>query len=103
MEAEGGTPAEGRIFLLPRAQYEVIDTWDVCGLQATGSWDIVVDDVTVPAHRSQSMLDNFLLKGPGQAINTASLYRLPFGQGRRLHRQPYLQDQMSEIRDHAPE
>ena len=26
------------------------------------------------------MLDNFLLKGPGQALNTSSLYRLPFGQ-----------------------
>src|SRR5260221_389309 len=34
----------------------------------------------VSAHRSQSMLDNFLLKGPGQALNTSSLYRLPFGQ-----------------------
>ncbi|HKN09048.1 MAG TPA: acyl-CoA dehydrogenase family protein, partial [Pseudomonadota bacterium] len=52
----------------------------VSGLQATGSWDIIVEDVFVPAHRSQSMLDNFLLKGVGQAINTAPLYRLPFGQ-----------------------
>jgi 3-hydroxy-9,10-secoandrosta-1,3,5(10)-triene-9,17-dione monooxygenase len=26
------------------------------------------------------MLDNFLLKGPGQALNTSNLYRLPFGQ-----------------------
>jgi len=77
---DAGAPPAGRIFLLPRAQYGAIDTWEVCGLQATGSWDIVVDDVVVPAHRSQSMLDNFLLKGPGQAINTASLYRLPFGQ-----------------------
>ena len=33
-----------------------------------------------PAYRTQSMLDNFLLKGPGQAVNTASLYRMPFGQ-----------------------
>ena len=31
-----------------------------------------------PSH--QSMLDNFLLRGPGQALNTSSLYRLPFGQ-----------------------
>jgi 3-hydroxy-9,10-secoandrosta-1,3,5(10)-triene-9,17-dione monooxygenase len=71
---------EGRIFLLPRRQYQTIDTWHVSGLQATGSWDIVVDDVLVPAYRSQSMRDNFLLKGAGQAVNTASLYRLPFGQ-----------------------
>jgi 3-hydroxy-9,10-secoandrosta-1,3,5(10)-triene-9,17-dione monooxygenase len=72
--------SEGRIFLLPRAHYQSIDTWEVSGLEATGSWDIVVDDVFVPAYRSQSMRDNFLLRGPGQATNTSSLYRLPFGQ-----------------------
>jgi 3-hydroxy-9,10-secoandrosta-1,3,5(10)-triene-9,17-dione monooxygenase len=76
----GGGPPEGRVFLLPRKDYQTIDTWQVSGLQATGSWDVVVDDVLVPAYRSQSMLDNFRLKGAGQAVNTASLYRLPFGQ-----------------------
>jgi 3-hydroxy-9,10-secoandrosta-1,3,5(10)-triene-9,17-dione monooxygenase len=76
--AEG--PPEGRIFLLPRTDYRSVDTWRVSGLQATGSWDVIVDDVFVPAYRSQSMLDNFLLKGPGQRVNTSSLYRLPFGQ-----------------------
>jgi 3-hydroxy-9,10-secoandrosta-1,3,5(10)-triene-9,17-dione monooxygenase len=75
----GGAP-EGRIFLLSRKDYETVDTWQVSGLQATGSWDVIVDDVVVPGHRSQSMLDNFLLKGSGQAMNTSSLYRLPFGQ-----------------------
>jgi 3-hydroxy-9,10-secoandrosta-1,3,5(10)-triene-9,17-dione monooxygenase len=75
-----GGPPEGRIFLLPRKDYGTIDTWQVSGLQATGSWDVSVEDVFVPAHRSQSMLDNFLLKGPGQALNSSSLYRLPFGQ-----------------------
>jgi 3-hydroxy-9,10-secoandrosta-1,3,5(10)-triene-9,17-dione monooxygenase len=78
--ADAGAPPAGRIFLVPRAHYKSIDTWQVCGLQATGSWDIVVEDAPVPAYRSQSMLDNFLLQGPGQAINASSLYRLPFGQ-----------------------
>jgi 3-hydroxy-9,10-secoandrosta-1,3,5(10)-triene-9,17-dione monooxygenase len=73
-------PPEGRVFLLPRKDYQTIDTWQVSGLQATGSWDVVVDDVLVPAYRSQSMLDNFRLKGAGQAVNSSSLYRLPFGQ-----------------------
>ncbi len=77
--ADGGAP-EGRIFLVPRADYTSVDTWQVSGLQATGSWDIIVNDAFVPAHRSQSMLDNFRLKGPGQTLNTSSLYRLPFGQ-----------------------
>jgi 3-hydroxy-9,10-secoandrosta-1,3,5(10)-triene-9,17-dione monooxygenase len=78
--AGGGAPPEGRVFLLPRKDYQTIDTWQVSGLQATGSWDVVVDDVFVPLYRSQSMLDNFRLKGAGQAVNTAGLYRLPFGQ-----------------------
>jgi 3-hydroxy-9,10-secoandrosta-1,3,5(10)-triene-9,17-dione monooxygenase len=77
--ADGGAP-EGRIFLLPRPDYQAVDTWQVSGLQGTGSWDVIVEDVFVPAYRSQRMLDNFLLKGPGQALNTSSLYRLPFGQ-----------------------
>ena len=77
---DSGRPPEGRIFLLPRKDYGTIDTWQVSGLQATGSWDVTVEDVFVPAHRSQSMLDNFRLNGPGQALNSSSLYRLPFGQ-----------------------
>jgi 3-hydroxy-9,10-secoandrosta-1,3,5(10)-triene-9,17-dione monooxygenase len=77
--ADGGAP-EGRIFLMPRMDYTSVDTWNVSGLQATGSWDIIVEDAFVPAYRSQSMVDNFRLKGPGQALNTSSLYRLPFGQ-----------------------
>jgi 3-hydroxy-9,10-secoandrosta-1,3,5(10)-triene-9,17-dione monooxygenase len=79
VRADGEAP-EGRIFLVPRTDYTSVDTWEVSGLQATGSWDISVDDAFVPAYRSQSMLDNFRLKGPGQALNTSSLYRLPFGQ-----------------------
>jgi 3-hydroxy-9,10-secoandrosta-1,3,5(10)-triene-9,17-dione monooxygenase len=78
--ADGGGPPAGRVFLLPRTSYQSVDTWQVSGLQGTGSWDVIVDDVLVPAYRSQAMLDNFLLKGPGQAVNTSSLYRLPFGQ-----------------------
>jgi 3-hydroxy-9,10-secoandrosta-1,3,5(10)-triene-9,17-dione monooxygenase len=77
---EGGGPPAGRIFLVPRTDYQSVDTWQVAGLQGTGSWDVIVDDMFVPAYRSQAMLDNFLLKGPGQATNTSSLYRLPFGQ-----------------------
>jgi 3-hydroxy-9,10-secoandrosta-1,3,5(10)-triene-9,17-dione monooxygenase len=80
MVAAADGPPDGRIFLLPRQEYQSIDTWQVSGLQATGSWDVVVDDAFVPSHRSQRMVDNFNLRGPGQAVNTSSLYRLPFGQ-----------------------
>ena len=80
MVANAAGPPEGRIFLVPRADYRAVDTWQVAGLQATGSWDVHVDGAFVPAHRTQRMADNFNLKGAGQAVNTSSLYRLPFGQ-----------------------
>jgi 3-hydroxy-9,10-secoandrosta-1,3,5(10)-triene-9,17-dione monooxygenase len=78
--SDSGGPPDGRIFLLPRQDYEAVDTWQVSGLQATGSWDVIVEEAFVPTYRSQRMVDNFALKGPGQAVNTSSLYRLPFGQ-----------------------
>ncbi|MPZ59418.1 MAG: flavin-dependent monooxygenase [Rhizobiales bacterium] len=68
------------LLFLPRRDYRIVDTWHVAGLRGTGSHDIAVDGVFVPAYRTQSMLDNFLCRGPGQAINDAPLYRIPFGQ-----------------------
>jgi alkylation response protein AidB-like acyl-CoA dehydrogenase len=34
---------------VPRAQIQILDTWDVSGLAATGSHDVVVEEVVVPA------------------------------------------------------
>jgi 3-hydroxy-9,10-secoandrosta-1,3,5(10)-triene-9,17-dione monooxygenase len=67
-------------FIVPKTDYEIVDTWHVPGLKATGSHDIVVKDAFVPAHRVQSQADNFKGVAPGHAVNTAPLYRLPFGQ-----------------------
>lgn len=74
------TPPDWRFFLVPRRDYQTVDTWQVAGLQGTGSIDVILDDVFVPAYRTQRLHDNFLLRGAGQALNTSSLYRLPFGQ-----------------------
>jgi 3-hydroxy-9,10-secoandrosta-1,3,5(10)-triene-9,17-dione monooxygenase len=38
--------------LLPRADCEVVDTWFAAGLRGSGSKDVVVRDVLVPAHRT---------------------------------------------------
>ncbi len=80
LASPSGGPPEGRIFLVPRKDYRTVDTWQVSGLQGTGSIDVVLDDVFVPAYRTQAMIDNFKLVGAGQAVNTSSLYRMPFGQ-----------------------
>ncbi len=71
---------EARNFLVPRPDYQIIDTWDVMGLCATGSNDIVVEDAFVPDHRTIREQDMFELACPGHAVNTSSLYRIPFAQ-----------------------
>ena len=69
-----------RTFLLPISDYTIVENWDVVGLQGTGSHDIVVDDVFVPEHRTHKSMDGFLCNNPGNAVNTAPLYRMPFMQ-----------------------
>jgi 3-hydroxy-9,10-secoandrosta-1,3,5(10)-triene-9,17-dione monooxygenase len=72
--------ANYRTFLVPISDYEIVDNWDVVGLQGTGSNDIVVDDVFVPEHRTHKSMDGFRCDNPGNAVNDAPLYRLPFMQ-----------------------
>jgi 3-hydroxy-9,10-secoandrosta-1,3,5(10)-triene-9,17-dione monooxygenase len=51
--------------LIPRADFTILqDTWFVSGLQGTGSKDVVVDDVFVPAHRT--------LPGRGNMFSTTA-------------------------------
>ncbi len=72
--------ANYRTFLVPISDYDIVDNWDVVGLQGTGSHDIVVEDVFVPEHRTHKSMDGFLCDNPGNAVNDAPLYRMPFMQ-----------------------
>jgi 3-hydroxy-9,10-secoandrosta-1,3,5(10)-triene-9,17-dione monooxygenase len=72
--------ANYRTFLVPISDYKIVHNWDVVGLQGTGSHDIVVDDVFVPEHRTHRSMDGFLCDNPGNAVNNAPLYRMPFMQ-----------------------
>lgn len=75
-----GDPQQGdyRTFLLPRADYQIIDTWHVMGLKGTGSQDIEVRDVFVPDYRVHDLGAAYKGSSPGQAVNTGWLYRLSF-------------------------
>src|SRR5207244_5707152 len=60
---ENGTPRllpngmpDSRLMLFPATEARIIDTWTVSGLRGTGSHDIAVDDVFVPASRSLSLI-----------------------------------------------
>ena len=48
----GALSPQGQVFaILPRTDYEVVDTWVASGLKGSGSNDVAVDDVFVPVHR----------------------------------------------------
>jgi 3-hydroxy-9,10-secoandrosta-1,3,5(10)-triene-9,17-dione monooxygenase len=80
MPPDSPNPGERRIFLLPRRDWEIAQNWDVAGLQGTGSHDVTVADAFVPAYRTQPFADALNGRGPGLAVNTAPLYRIPFPQ-----------------------
>jgi len=73
-----GQVVDFKTFLLPREQYQIVDVWNVVGLRGTGSNDIVVEETFVPEAFTLSMSDTGRCRGPGQAVNTADLYKLPF-------------------------
>lgn len=75
---EEGQIVDFKTFLVPRPDYTIEDVWNVVGLRGTGSNDIVVDDVFVPSEFTLSMGDTGRCYGPGQDVNGAELYRLPF-------------------------
>lgn len=66
-----------RTFLVPRADYEIEDTWHSMGLQGTGSNDIVIDTpVFVPDYRTHKQMDGFECKNEQES----NLYNLPWAQ-----------------------
>jgi indole-3-acetate monooxygenase len=69
---QGGEP-EMRMVYFPREQCEIIDTWDVMGMRGTGSNDISVKELYVPASRTFPMKPEF---EPGSHYR-GPLYRLP--------------------------
>jgi 3-hydroxy-9,10-secoandrosta-1,3,5(10)-triene-9,17-dione monooxygenase len=75
----GGAP-DYRTFLVPRRDYEIVENWDVSGLEGTGSHDITVYDAFVPEYRTHRAIHGFECNSPGNAVNEHYIFRLPFGQ-----------------------
>lgn len=72
----GGRPAPYFLFV-PRRDYRIEDTWHSTGLMATGSNDIIVDDVLVPEPHALDVMACNAGKTPGGAFHANPLYRLP--------------------------
>jgi alkylation response protein AidB-like acyl-CoA dehydrogenase len=67
-----GNPFEPRLFITPRDQIQVEDTWYCAGMEGTGSNDMIADDVFIPAARSESLLAMSMGRGSGAS---SSCYR----------------------------
>ena len=74
---EGDTARGPVCLIVPKGEVTLIDTWDVQGMRATGSWDVVFDDVFVPAHRTVN--GGALMGGatPGSALHENPFYARP--------------------------
>ena len=70
-----GTP--GVLALVPRAEYEVLDTWFVSGLCGSGSNDIVVRDAFVPAERVLDINRAGVDDWTGWDLHQRLTYRVP--------------------------
>ncbi len=105
LPADGELAAEHGTFLLPRRDYQIERNWDVMGLRGTGSHDIVVEDVFVPAHRVQRTNNWTLEATPGRLVNTNPIYAIPFAQvfSRAVSTSAIgaLQGAINEFRDNA--
>lgn len=78
---KNGEAPDYRTFLVPISDYKIVDNWDVSGLEATGSNDIIIESpVFVPEHRTHRAHHGFSGDNPGCMVNKSYLYTLPFGQ-----------------------
>src|SRR5438552_1137169 len=66
---EKGDPRHIAYLLVPLAEVEIVDDWQVLGLLGTGSKSLVLDDVFVPEHRSVMVSNLFAGTPPGALVH----------------------------------
>lgn len=80
-DADGhpAVPAEGLHVMLPRVDYTIVDdSWNVMGLEGTGSKDVIVDDAFIPAYRAIDATKVMDGRAAEEAGRTQPLYRVPW-------------------------
>jgi alkylation response protein AidB-like acyl-CoA dehydrogenase len=73
--ADADVPPSPGLALVPREDFGIEDDWFNVGLAGTGSKDVVVEDVFVPAYRTMTYAS--LAEG-GAKVHAAPIYQLPF-------------------------
>jgi 3-hydroxy-9,10-secoandrosta-1,3,5(10)-triene-9,17-dione monooxygenase len=77
---QAGDPRHVAYVLVPLAEIEIVDDWQVLGLLGTGSKSLVLHDVFVPEHRSVWLRDLYAGTPPGRAVHPDyPLLRAPRG------------------------
>ena len=75
---DGDKPVDSRLCVVPKSDYQIVDTWDAMGMGATGSKDVAAADVFVPDRRALALRD---CRGgfdhPGAALSNGALYGIP--------------------------
>jgi alkylation response protein AidB-like acyl-CoA dehydrogenase len=77
---DGDTPRMGEggpemiVSFFPGPDAQIIDTWHVTGLRASGTQDLVVEDLFVP----QEMTGGFVMPAGPRPVRDAAITRLPF-------------------------
>jgi alkylation response protein AidB-like acyl-CoA dehydrogenase len=66
---EKGDPRHIAYLLVPLAEVEIVDDWQVLGLLGTGSKSLVLHDVLIPEHRSLMVSDLFAGTPPGALVH----------------------------------
>ncbi len=66
-----------RRYFVPVESCQVLDTWSVVAMKATGSDDVMLENEFVPAHRSMLVSDLREGRGEGLVHNTKSLWQMP--------------------------
>jgi 3-hydroxy-9,10-secoandrosta-1,3,5(10)-triene-9,17-dione monooxygenase len=75
---DGDKPVDSRLCVVPKSDYQIVDTWDAMGMGATGSKDVAAADVFVPDRRALALSDcRGGFNHPGAALNKGALYGIP--------------------------
>ena len=76
-DAKSGTPTH-HLCLVPADQWTVISNWEVMGLVATGSHDIIIENSFVPGHRIIRRIDQREGTAPGTSTHGDLIYATPY-------------------------
>jgi alkylation response protein AidB-like acyl-CoA dehydrogenase len=66
---EMGDPRHIAYLLVPLAEVEIVDDWQVLGLAGTGSKSLALEDVFIPEHRCVMVSDLFAGTPPGALVH----------------------------------